>query len=166
MNWQHFLFEREESLTALQMAARAVLIFFITLILIRLGGVRIFGRRSAMDMIIVIVMGSILARGVVGSSDLRATVAASFAMIVIHHILAWISMRNKVAENIIKGQPTILYKDGNIIHKNLRKASLSENDLLESLHLETKKKSFEEIEIAILETDGRISFILKKNSTA
>jgi uncharacterized membrane protein YcaP (DUF421 family) len=164
MNWQHYLFEREENLTALQMAARAAMIFIITLILIRIGGVRIFGKKSAVDTIILIVMGSVLARGIVGASSIWPVVAAAGTMIIIHHVLAFLSFKNKKMEALIKGSPTVLYAKGKILYKNLHKKSLSEADLMESLRLETKKTSLEDIETAFMETNGRISFIEKKKS--
>jgi len=40
-------------------------------------------------------------------------------------------------------------------------AGMSENDLHESLRLETKKMTLSEIDTAFMETNGRISFILK-----
>jgi uncharacterized membrane protein YcaP (DUF421 family) len=159
------LFGHGQNLTPLQMAVRAVITFFITLILIRVGGVRIFGKRSGFDTIIMITMGSVLARGIVGASPYLSTIAAATAMIVIHRLLAWLSIKNKTMESIIKGKRTVLYEGGKISFKNLRKAALSEEDLLESLRLETKHTSLEKIEKAFIETNGRISFILKKNES-
>ena len=162
MSWAHYLFEREENLDAIYMAARAAMAFFITLVLIRVAGVRLFGRRSSFDIIVIITMGSILARGIVGASSFWATVAASATMILIHRLLGWLSCINEKAERLVKGQATILYRDGNIIKDNLMKTSLSKADLLESLHLEMKKTSLEEVDVAFMETNGRISFILKE----
>src|SRR5689334_307328 len=92
-----------EDLTALQMSLRAVIVFFATLVLIRLGGVRIFGRRSSLDTIIMIVMGSVLARGIVGASPLVPVIAAATAMIAVHRLLAWSCHHNERFEWLIKG---------------------------------------------------------------
>lgn len=158
------IFGHGEDITALQMTVRASIVFFITLILIRIGGVRIFGRRSAVDTIVVITMGSVLARGIVGASPFLATIAASAAMIVIHRLLGWLSVKNRVIETTIKGDHVLLYSQGKIITKNLEKTSLSREDLEESLRLETKDISLEKVESAYLETNGRISFIMKKTN--
>ncbi|HET6994138.1 MAG TPA: YetF domain-containing protein [Chitinophagaceae bacterium] len=151
-----------EYLSALQMSVRAAIIFFVLLFLIRVGGVRIFGRRSGFDLVIVITMGSVLARGIVGASPFLATIAASAAMIVIHRLLGWLSSKNRRFEKIIKGDHLVLYDKDRIIMENLEKSSLSREDLEESLRLETKSSSLEKVETAYLETNGRISFILKK----
>lgn len=57
-----------EHLDPLQMATRALLLFFIALLLIRIGGLRIIGKKSGFDLAIVIMMGAVLARGIVGAS--------------------------------------------------------------------------------------------------
>jgi uncharacterized membrane protein YcaP (DUF421 family) len=151
-----------EDLSALQMSVRAAIIFIVLLFLIRVGGVRIFGRRSGFDTVIVITIGSVLARGIVGASPFLATIAASAVMIAIHRLLGWLSSINRRFETIIKGDHLVLYNKGSIITKNLEKSSLSREDLEESLRLETKSSSLEKVETAYLETNGRISFILKK----
>jgi uncharacterized membrane protein YcaP (DUF421 family) len=150
-----------ENLSALQMSVRATIIFIVLLFLIRVGGVRIFGRRSGFDTVIVITMGSVLARGIVGASPFFATIAASAVMIVIHRLLGWLSSINRPFEKIIKGDHLVLYDKDRIVKKNLEKSSLSREDIEESLRLETKSSSLEQVETAYLETNGRISFILK-----
>jgi uncharacterized membrane protein YcaP (DUF421 family) len=144
------------------MMARAFVLFFIALVLIRLGGVRIFGKKSSFDDIIVIMLGAVLSRAVVGASPFGATVAAAAVMILLHRLVAILCIRSKKIENIIKGKPIILYKNGKVNHTNLYKCSLSESDLYESLRLETQKLNFDEVEIAYMENNGRVSFVMKK----
>ena len=151
-----------ENLTPAQMALRAIIIFIVTLVLIKIGGVRIFGRRSSTDTIIVIVMGSVLGRGIVGASPLLSVIAASTAMILLHRLFGWLSFKFKWIERVIKGEKTKIYENGTILLSNLEKTALTTSDLTESLRLETKQNELEEVETAHLETNGRISFILKK----
>jgi len=153
-----------EHLTTLQMCIRSFAMFFITLLLIRLGGVRIFGKKSAFDDIIVIMLGAVLSRGVVGANPFWSTVAAGAVMVGIHRLLGWASTRFRAVEKFIKGKSSVLYEHGCIDSTNLKRSSLSERDLLESLRLETNKSSLEDIDTARMETNGRISFIIKKEN--
>jgi len=161
MNSIHELVGRGDHLTALQMSIRAIIMFIIMLFLIRIGGVRIFGKRSGFDTIIMITMGSIVARGIAAASPFLATIAAATAMIAVHRLLGWLSSRNRKLEMLIKGNHLILYQHGKILSKNLSRASLTEEDLRESLRLETKDSSLDRVKEAYLETNGRISFILR-----
>jgi len=157
-----YLFGQGEHLTIFQMASRSLVMFFITLILIRLGGMRIFGKKSPFDTIIVIMLGAVLARGIVGASPFFATVAAAIVMIIVDRVLAWLSLKSGKIARITKGAPLLLYKDGEFIWPNMTTASLSKNDLLESLRLETNSSSLASVDTALMETNGRISFVLKE----
>jgi uncharacterized membrane protein YcaP (DUF421 family) len=125
---------------------------------------RTFAKRSPFDTIITIMLGAVLARGVVGASDYIDTVAASVVMVVMHRTMAWLSVKNRKFEQLIKGTYIKLYHDGALIGNNLEKTGMSENDLHESLRLETKKLTLAEIDTAFMETNGRISFILKEET--
>ena len=151
-----------EQLNVLQMCVRAFILFFVALVLMRIGGVRIFGKRSALDNIIVIMLGAVLARAIVGASPLMPTIAAGAVMILLHKVLSYMAVKNERIFNIVNGSPLVLYKDNQILWHNMQRGSISLHELMESLHLETKKIVLDDIDTAFLETNGRISFILKE----
>jgi uncharacterized membrane protein YcaP (DUF421 family) len=163
MNTIYTIFGQGEDLTILQMSARAIVMFFISLLLIRLGGMRVVGKRSAFDTIITITMGSVLARGVVGASPFFSTIGAATCMIAINRLLAWGGCAHSAFDGLVKGKALLLYKDGEILWHNMKLAALSKADLVESLRLETKSEDLSRIQKAYLETNGRISFILKSD---
>ena len=158
----HQLFGEGKDLNALQMSMRALVMFFLTLIFIRIGGMRTFGKKSAFDSIIVIVLGSVVARGIAGASSFGATVAASLTMVIIHRLLGWLIVKSKAVETVIKGKRILLYENGRTLERNLAKASLSHDDLYESLRQEAQTESLDGVDKAYMENSGRISFILKK----
>ena len=119
MNRIHEWIGYGDNLTAFQMSARAAIMFVIMLILIRIGGVRIFGKRSGFDTIIMMTMGSIVAHGIVSASPfwqrlLRGGYDRCASAV-------WITFFNRILETLIKGTPLTLYKDGRILSNNLRK---------------------------------------------
>lgn len=155
------IFGSGESLGAFQMAARAFVMFFIALLLIRIGGMRIFGKKTAFDNILVIMLGAILSRGVVGASPFFSTVAAAGAMVFIHKILAWLAMKHIWVGKIVKGYRHALYKNGEIDHKNLRKTSISEDDLMEGVRVEIHSDTLENVKEVFMEKTGQISVVKK-----
>jgi uncharacterized membrane protein YcaP (DUF421 family) len=163
MNTINLIFGEGDQLTALQIGARSFVMFFIALILIRIGGVRIFAKKSSFDDILVIMLGAILSRGVVGATPFWHTVAAAAVMIALHRLVSWLCIKNTKVEAVVKGQSVVLYSNGQILRRNLVTCSLSENDLLTSLRLETSKTTFDDVATAFMESNGRISFILKEN---
>ena len=139
MDW-NVLFGSGEELTPLQMGFRAFLMFFITLVLIRIAGMRIFGKQTAFDSILVVMLGAVLARGVVGASPFISTVAASAVMVAIHKILVALAMKYVWVGKIVKGVHRSLYKDGQMNKENMQQSFISKDDLLESVRLMINKR--------------------------
>ena len=160
--WITHWFGHGEELSVLHMAMRSLVMFLIAIVLIRMGGFRLFSKKSAFDNIVAIMLGAVLSRGVTGASPFWGTVAAATVMIVVHKIISWACIKNKTLSRLLKGKHIVLYKDGEILWDNLLSCSLSKSDLMTSLRLETKKHSLDEIETAYLENNGRISFIIKQ----
>ena len=155
------IFGSGEDLSPMQMAARAFVMFFIALMLIRLAGMRIFGIKTAFDNILVIMLGAILSRGVAGSSPFFSTVAAAAAMIVVHKILAWLAMKHIWVGKIVKVYRRSLYHNGEMREENLRKTSISKDDLMEGVRLEINKNSLDDVEQIFIEKTGEISVTKK-----
>lgn len=76
MDWIKVFFGEGKDLDALQMSCRSVVTFIIALVLLRLAGIRTFGKRSAFDNVIIIMLGSILSRVPVGASPFVRTVSS------------------------------------------------------------------------------------------
>ncbi|WP_333863343.1 DUF421 domain-containing protein [Sphingobacterium sp.] len=156
------LFGSGENLTMIQMGSRALIMFIIALFLVRLGGIRILGRKSGVDFVIIIMLGAVLARGIVGASPFLSTVFAGFVMIIVNKILAQVSARLPYLGNMVKGKPVVLYKNGKIQWDQMDRLGVSRTDLLTSLRLETNSKHLDEVDMALMEPNGRISFTLKE----
>jgi len=155
------LFGEGENQTTLQMSARAVVIFIITLILLRIAGRRSFGMKSPFDNIIVILLGAILSRAVVGASEFLPTIASATVIAVLHRLGAWLGALNLRFGALIKGQKIVLFEKGKLKHDNMRRALVSESDLYASLRNDMHLESFERIESAYMENNGQISFVRK-----
>ncbi len=151
-----------QELDPLQMAVRATLMFFLLLAMIRVGGVRIFGKKSSFDNVVVILLGAVAARGVVGASPFAATVAACAVLVLLHRVIAWLAVKHETIRRLLEGKRVCLYRDGQILHENLIRTTISEQELMESLRLETRRPTLDHVEDAGLETNGRISFIEKQ----
>jgi uncharacterized membrane protein YcaP (DUF421 family) len=156
------LFGSGKDLSVLQMCCRSFVIFLITLILIRLGGMRAFGKKSAFDNIIVIMLGAILSRAVTGASAFVPTVMASLVLVLIHRVLGILCLFSQPINRFAKGESRSLYKNGEINRKNMKRSLLTENELLESVRLQANERSFTNIDEIIIEATGEISVVKKK----
>src|ERR1043165_554747 len=164
MNAEELLWGHGNHLTPLQMGCRAFVMFFIALALIRIAGKRTFGKNSAFDVIIGIVLGTFLGNGVIGSVPFFSTVAAGFVIVVLHRIIARMAVTQDWLGNIVKGHSQPLYRNGAIQWDEMKKAAVSEKDLMEGARMEGNVNSLDEVEEAYMERNGEISIVKKKDS--
>lgn len=156
------IFGEGKDLAVYQMCARAIVIYFIALLFIRISGRRTFGKKSSFDNVIGIILGAVLSRAVVGASAFLPTVASSLALVLIHRILGMLSIYSEKLSHIIKGQSMILYKNGKINRDNLKASLMSEDDLMSDLRLKGSTTTLNDIAEMNMETTGEVSVVMKK----
>lgn len=161
MNVVHLILGEGKDLTIWQMSARAFIVFVLGLILIKLSGRRSFGMQMPFDNVIVILLGAILSRAVVGASPFLPVIAASLVIVLLHRLCAWIGLYNKPFGRIIKGNQRILYDKGELNYKNMTKGLISFEDLMEGVRESANLDSLDEVETVYMDRTGRISVIKK-----
>lgn len=148
-------------ITVTQMVLRAIVIYVFTLAGVRLGSKRFLGKATAFDVILGIMIGSVMSRGINGSAGLLPTMAAGALLIGLHAFFAALAYRIDGFGNVVKGNPVLLIDQGELRTEAMRRTSLSENDLAEALRLQGKRPDPSRIERAYLERNGNISVITR-----
>lgn len=159
MQWIHWLFGEGSDLEIWQMAARAVVIFFVTLALIRASGRRSFGQHTPFDACVTVLLGAVLSRAVVGASPFWATVAAGAALVLIHRALSIATGRWPRVEDLLSGHEVVIIRDGRLDREALRQALLTERNLQEAVRRKIGRSDYSRVARAILERDGKITVI-------
>jgi uncharacterized membrane protein YcaP (DUF421 family) len=163
MNWIEILFGRGEDLTVYQMCFRALVIYLIAILYVRLAGKRTFGKISTFDNIIVITLGALLSRAIVGASPFVHILASSFVLVLFQRVVAWITQRNHAIGKIVKGEPDSLFKDGKLNATNLRRNFISHNDLMEGVRIKLNENMLDNVEEIFLERNGEFGVVRKRN---
>ncbi|PRX27129.1 uncharacterized protein DUF421 [Paraburkholderia sp. BL18I3N2] len=156
------LFGQGRTLDPLQMAMRAIVVFLIALVLIRISGRRSFGQRSPFDSVVVILLGATLSRAIVGASPFIATVGASLVIVISHRALAWACMRSRALERLVGGVEREVFSNGEFNAREMDAALISRTDVQESVRQKIGSRSMENVAAAILERNGEVSVIRKK----
>jgi uncharacterized membrane protein YcaP (DUF421 family) len=144
-----------------QMALRAVIVYVVTLIMVRLGKKRFMGKATAFDMILGIMLGSIVSRAITGNAPLVPSLAATAALIVLHSALTAVACRWHGFGEMIKGRPRVLVRDGRKDEEAMRTTHLTNLDLEEDLRRHGMT-GIEGIAEARLERNGDISIVKSK----
>ena len=148
-----------KQLTFMQISLRGVMIFLLTLVLVRLSSRRSLAEKTAFDAILLVILASVLSRAINGSAGFFTSIGASVVLVLLHRFFGWIACRSHAFGKIIKGCPAIVIENGQLNRPVMRRELISDHDLEEDLRLTAKTEDAAKIKIARLERSGDISFI-------
>jgi uncharacterized membrane protein YcaP (DUF421 family) len=143
--------------TYLEIGLRALITFFVLILVIRLQGKKQIAQFSYFNYINGIAIGS-LAANVVLVRDVP--IWESLFSVVLWAFITWViavlSLKSLTMRRLFEGVPRYMIKDGHILEENLRKENLTIEDLTSMLR---QKNNFAiaDAEMAILELDGKLS---------
>lgn len=151
-----------DTITWWQMSLRGVLIFVFGVVLVRLAGKRAFGKASAFDIVVAIIIGSNLSRTLTASAPFIPTLAASAALALLHRLLALGAFSTSWLGKVIKGWPRCLVRDGQPDRRAMFASQITDEDLLEALRLHAGQEDLTDVDASYLERNGEISFVRRR----
>ena len=138
---------------------RAFVMFLVVWLLTRIVGRRELSTLEPFDLILLVVVGDLIQQGVT-QNDFSVTGAilavGMFAMMTI--LFSYLSFRFSWLQPVLEGDPVILVERGKPLEKNLRRNRITMEELAAQARLNQIAK-LDQIEWAVLETSGQISFI-------
>lgn len=138
--------------------ARAALVFGYGLLLVRIAGRRMFGKWSALDIIVAIMIGSNLSPAITGSAPLFGTLAATPLLIGLHSILAQAAARAARFSPLVEGSVVELARDGRVNARRLHREPVSRADLDEALR-QFRLEQPGDTRLVALEPSGKITVL-------
>ncbi len=146
-----------------QMICRGTFIFFYTLLLIRIGGRRIFGKYSSFDIVLGIILGSIMSRALTGNASFFPTMATAGALVALHWILAELARRSNTFGSVVKGTEILIVKEGQLQREAMRKINLTEKDVMEAIRSNGGTPDLHRVKMAYQERNGDVSVCLAEH---
>ena len=142
---------------------RTITILIVLFIFAKLMGKKQVSQMNLFDYIIGITMGSVVADISLDINKSFISGTVSLAIYCFADILIAVLTNKSISfRRLINGVPTILIENNKIIESGLKKSKIDVNDLLSSAR-SMGYFNLEEIDYAIMETNGKISFLPKTN---
>lgn len=140
---------------------RTIILYFLTLVVMRLMGKREIGQLQPFEFTIAIMIADV---ATIPMSDVGVPITngivSILGLLLMHLVISYINMKSVNMRAIICGKPSILIYRGEIQEQNLKKERYTINELEERLRGKGVT-DFSEIDFAILETNGEISIVEK-----
>jgi uncharacterized membrane protein YcaP (DUF421 family) len=138
---------------------RAIVVFFVVLLVTRLVGKRELASLEPFDVILLVVIGDLVQQGVTQSNySLTGSILAILTISILTVATAYINFRFRRMRPLLEGEPIVLIEHGNVLEPNLRRERLTVEELLSEAR-QQQIASLDDVDWAVLETTGRISFL-------
>lgn len=159
-------FSSQESLTAFQWMARALIGFVFFIVIVKIMGQRTISQVGLLDFVIVLLIGNIIAHPLSDEGlGLEGSMITMTVILVLYLFGVVLSLRSKKIRKFFIPSPLKLVENGIVITDNLKKARISIDVLLSEL----RRKNAEDIQkvaLALWEPGGTISIFLKSEHQA
>jgi uncharacterized membrane protein YcaP (DUF421 family) len=81
---------------------------------------------------------------------------------VLQVFMSYLSFRFRRVRIVLEGEPIVIIQDGKPIERNMRRERLAVDEVMEQARASAQISSMDEIQFAIVENSGAISFVQKK----
>jgi uncharacterized membrane protein YcaP (DUF421 family) len=143
----------------MDLALRAVFLFFFVYLLTRIIGRRELSSLEPFDLILLIVIGDAIQQGLT-QDDYSVTgaliVVGTFAILQV--FVSFVSYRFPVLRPTLQGEPIVIVQDGKPIERNMRRERITVDEIMVAAR-EQQVASMSDIAWAVLETSGKVSII-------
>ncbi|QMV43834.1 DUF421 domain-containing protein [Cohnella cholangitidis] len=142
---------------------RTTFMYFFIFLIMRLMGKREIGKLSVFDLVISIMIAEI-AVIVIETTDksMFYAIAPIVLLVLIQIGFAFFSMKSRTLRMLFDGKPSVLIRDGHLNRKEMFKQRYNLDDLMLQLR-ENEVTDIENVELAVLESTGKLSVIKKDN---
>jgi uncharacterized membrane protein YcaP (DUF421 family) len=148
----------------MDIVVRAAVAFLFVLLLTRVIGRRELSSLEPFDLILLVVLGDSVQQAVT-QDDYSVTgaviVVATIALLQVS--VSYLNFKVPRLRPILDGEPIVIVQDGKVIEGNARRERLTLDDIAEAARMQSIA-SLEDVQWAVLETSGELSFIEKQKN--
>ena len=140
---------------------RTLLFYIIITLIYRFMGKREIGQLGIVDLIVSILIAELAAISIDNRNEsIFLSIVPICILVLIEVGMAYISLKSPKIRNMFDGEPSVIINSGKINFKEMVKQRYNLEDLLTQLR-ENGARSIEEVDYAVLETNGKLSVFKK-----
>jgi len=139
---------------------RALVVYAVLLVLVRITGKRTVGQFTPFDLLVVMLLSEGVSNSLSGGDEsLPGGLIVAATLVALDVSIAFVTARSKRADAVLQGNPVLIGRDGVLYRDVLQRERVAESDVEKALR--SADCSIEDMRMAILEADGNIN-ILKR----
>ncbi len=150
----------------MEVVFRAAVMFCFLWLVTRAVGKRQLGQLSAFELVLLVSMGDLVQQSITQedySISGGVLTIGTFALLTV--LLSFISWRFPRTRRILEGRPAVVIRDGELQERVLEDERMTRTELLEAAR-KNGVRDLSEVELAVLENDGTLSFFTRSGSAS
>jgi uncharacterized membrane protein YcaP (DUF421 family) len=145
---------------------RGTVTYLLLFLLLRIGPKREAGAAGITDLLVVVLIADAAQNAMAGAyTSITEGILLVGTIIFWSWTLNWLAYRSGRFERFVMGPPLPLIRNGKLMHRNMRRELITEDELLSQLRLQGVN-DISEVRMAAIEPDGRISVIERKHTAS
>lgn len=142
---------------------RTVLLYFLVVIAYKIMGKREVGELGVFDFIISMLISQLIAICIENYKDpIWFVIVPTLILVLFQIVFSFLSLKSNKFRDILDGKESVIISNGKLNFSEMKKQKYNLNDLL--LQLRDKGiRTIEEVDYAILETNGKLSVFQKQD---
>jgi uncharacterized membrane protein YcaP (DUF421 family) len=145
----------------MDIALRASVIFLFIFFLLRIVGRRELSSLEPFDLVLLIVVGDAVQQGITQDDySVTGALIAISTLALLQMAMSYLGFRVPWTRRVLGGEPIVVVQSGRVIERNLRRERLTPAELVEEAR-QQQIGSLEDVEWAVLESNGKVTFIPK-----
>lgn len=142
---------------------RGIVVYLFLIALLRITGKRQVGQLAPFDLVLLLVLSNAVQNSMNGGDNsLIGGIISAVTLVSINYCVGLATFHSKRLEAIVEGRPEILIHNGKIYEDVVARAKLTHHELLAAMRQQGCDR-FDEIHSAILENNGSISIVRRKD---
>lgn len=140
---------------------RSVLVYIFLMVVLRLAGKRELGALSPLDLIIALTLSNAVQNAITGNDNsVTGGMIGGGMLLLINYLVVRFLYSHHRIDRLVEGEPDVLIENGLLLHANLKRERITEDQLLAICHQQGVER-FEDVKRATLETSGTVSVFAK-----
>jgi uncharacterized membrane protein YcaP (DUF421 family) len=142
---------------------RAAAIYIFLLIVFRIAGNKVLGEITTFDFVLLLIISEATQQGMIANDySLTNAFLVILTLLSLDIGLSLLKRRSRRLDHLVEGLPLVIVQNGKPLKDLMHKACVDEEDVLAAARQSQGLERMEQIKFAVLESNGGISIIPKK----
>jgi uncharacterized membrane protein YcaP (DUF421 family) len=152
-------------LPILEKILRPIVVYLFLLIGLRLAGKRELAQLNPFDLIVLLTLSNTVQNAIIGDDNsVTGGMLGAATLLLVNYLVVRFLHSHRKLEKIVEGNRDYLIRHGRILRDHLNREMMTREELTAAAHRQGMD-SLAEVDTAILEPTGTITFVAKKPST-